>query len=135
MADYIERDALSLKVQRQLIPNVDVDGTVRVEDAERWFLKLIKEQPGYAVVDFYDDDFGLILNCAVRYCLGRQTYMPGMVIGYITPLLPRLTTRTLGVMKRDIESAGYYGDEKIDKPGWIRFLGNVTAELDRRDQK
>lgn len=36
--------ALELHIQRHLMPNVDVDGTVSVEDAERWFLKLLKEQ-------------------------------------------------------------------------------------------
>ena len=36
--------AFELYVQRHLMPNVDIDGTVRVEDAERWFLKLLKEQ-------------------------------------------------------------------------------------------
>ena len=36
--------ALELKVQRHLMPNVDIDGTVSVEDAERWFLKLLKEE-------------------------------------------------------------------------------------------
>jgi len=24
-----------------------------------------------------DDFFGAVLNCAVRYCLGRRSYMPG----------------------------------------------------------
>ena len=36
--------ALELYVQRYLMPNVDIDGTVQVGDAERWFLKLLKEQ-------------------------------------------------------------------------------------------
>ena len=36
--------ALELQVQRHLMPNVDVDGTVSVENAERWFLKLLKEK-------------------------------------------------------------------------------------------
>jgi len=25
-------------------------------------------------IDVKDDNFGAVLNCAVRYCLGRQTY-------------------------------------------------------------
>lgn len=37
-----------------------------------------------------NEDFGTILICAVRYSLGRQTYMPGLVQGYIRPLLPCL---------------------------------------------
>lgn len=35
--------ALELIVQRELMPNVDIDGTVAVENAERWFLHLLKE--------------------------------------------------------------------------------------------
>lgn len=37
-------------------------------------------------IDPSDHDFGLILNCAVRYAIGRQTYMPSAVIAFITPL-------------------------------------------------
>jgi len=62
------------------------------------------------------DEFGLVLNCAVRYCLGRRTYMPSNVIRFITPLIPRLTTRTLYVFKNDIdkqEGCGGYGDENM----------------------
>ena len=42
MDEYINREALSLKVKRHLMPNVDADGTVSVEDAERYFLKLLE---------------------------------------------------------------------------------------------
>lgn len=36
--------AFELDVKRHLMPNVDIDGTVSVENAERWFLKLLKEK-------------------------------------------------------------------------------------------
>lgn len=45
MNKYIEREALKLKVQRYLMPNVDTDGTVLVNDAERYFLKLLDDAP------------------------------------------------------------------------------------------
>lgn len=80
------------------------------------------------------EDFESILVCAERYACGRQTYMPSLVIDYITPLLPRLGTRTLAVFERDIAGANGYGDEKIDKPCWMRFLSDVRAELERRKQ-
>ena len=41
----IDADALVLEVIRNLMPNVDIDGTVRVEDAERYFLNLIEKAP------------------------------------------------------------------------------------------
>ena len=30
-----------------------------------------------AMIDPYDDDFGAICNCAVRYAVGRRTYDSG----------------------------------------------------------
>lgn len=48
---YINREALVLYVQRYLNPNVDADGTVSVENAERYFLNLIKKQPTADVVE------------------------------------------------------------------------------------
>lgn len=92
---------------------------------------------GVPVVAANDDDFGCVLNCAVRYSLGRQTYMPHTVMSYIKSLLPHLTKRTLVCMERDIreaESFGVgYGSETIDKPAWLNFLQEVQNELSRRE--
>lgn len=52
------------------------------------------------------DFFGAVLNCAVRYCIGRMTYMPGLVTDWIMQHCHGLLTRkALGVMKRDIDEA------------------------------
>lgn len=40
----IDADSLKLKVQRYLMPNVDDDGTVSIENAERYFLNLIDKE-------------------------------------------------------------------------------------------
>ena len=64
-----------------------------------------------------DDTFGLILNCAVRYALGRETYVPSSVSDFITPIIPCLSQRTLSVMVQDIEEAEHhsgYGNDTID---------------------
>ena len=50
MARYGDLNELRLKVRRYLIPGVDIDGTVTIEVAERWFVKLIDEQPTVDVV-------------------------------------------------------------------------------------
>jgi hypothetical protein len=87
------------------------------------------------LIDPTDDDFGAVLNCAVRYSLGRRSYMPGLVIGFITPLIPHISDRTLDVMIRDIRNPyGGYGDPQIDEPGWMRFLGELTEEQKRRKE-
>lgn len=79
-----------------------------------------------------DDRFGEMLNYAVRYALGRQSYAPHDVVNYITPLLPRLSHRTLFVMAKDIEKTDSYGDERIDKPMWLKFLAEVKKHLNNK---
>lgn len=79
-----------------------------------------------------DEDFGLVLNCAVRYALGRQTYVPISVCDFITPLIPKLSNKTLWCMEKDVANAYSYGDEKIDKPVWMKFLDDVRDEINRR---
>lgn len=74
----------------------------------------------------------LLLVCAVRYCIGKQTYMPRVVIRRIKPMLPDLTPATLLIMRKDIKTAGDWGDEEVDKPGWMKFLADIEAELERR---
>lgn len=87
-------------------------------------------------IDASNDTFGAVLNCAVRYCLGRETYMPRLVVDFIIPLLPYVTDRTLDAFLRDVSEAekyGGYGDGKIDEPCWMDFLRMVSEEKARRE--
>ena len=89
-------------------------------------------------IDLQDDDFGAVLNCAVRYAVGRQTYMPHLVIGFITPLVPHLNNKTLWCFDQDLTNArweGGYGDPRIDAPAWLQFHGLVRAERVKRGEK
>ena len=79
-------------------------------------------------------NFETILLCAVRYAIGRQTYMPSMVIDYITPLLSHLSYNTLGLIAAEIIDHSYdggLGDEKIDRPYWLNFKRKILAEMER----
>lgn len=85
-------------------------------------------------IDIDDENFGAVLNCAVRYCIGRQTYMPSLVIDFITPLLPHVNDRTLKCFAKDLLDAVYFGDENIDTPLWMKFKANIEYELIRRGE-
>lgn len=88
-------------------------------------------------IDLQDDFFGCILNCAVRYAIGRQSYMPGLVIDFITPLIPHLNNKTLWCFDQDVTDAkweGGYGDPRIDEPGWMKFREAVRAERIKRGE-
>lgn len=88
-----------------------------------------------AMIDPHDDDFGAICNCAVRYAVGRRTYMPGLVIDFITPHLSELSDRTLWCLQRDLEERknGFFdfGNE-FDKMNWTNFLDAVNKEIEDR---
>jgi hypothetical protein len=76
--------------------------------------------------------------------------MPSLVIDYITPLLPHLSDRALSVLNDDMRMTdemdgrcksvevvpgvrhGAWGNDRIDKPGWMRFWQAVKAEMERR---
>ena len=82
-----------------------------------------------------DKNFESILVCAVRYAIGRKSYMPSMVIDYITPLLPYLSYWMLGLMAAEIidhNCEGGLGDDKIDRPYWLNFKRKILAEMERR---
>lgn len=87
------------------------------------------------IIEADDDFFGAVLNCAVRYCIGRQSYMPGLVIDKITPWLPILSMKTLWCFERDIHDADSLGDPDIDAPRWRKFLIDVRKELERRKEE
>lgn len=101
---------------------------------------LMKEVERIQILKKYDiltEDFGVVLTCAVRYALGRQTYIPSLVINFITPLLSSLDDKTLWCLEKDIsnaESWGGYGNENIDRPKWIEFLDKIRIEINKRKQ-
>lgn len=82
-----------------------------------------------------NDDFETLAICAIRYCQGRQTYMPDLVRDIIRPCLSELSDKCLNVMIDDCkfqETANLYGDERIDKPGWVKWKTELITEKERR---
>lgn len=81
-----------------------------------------------------DKNFETVLLCAVRYAIGRRTYIPSLVIDYITTLLPYLSEDVLKLIANEITEHDTYegslGDEKIDKPYWIEFLRKIRLEME-----
>ena len=88
-------------------------------------------------IDLQDDDFTCVLISALRYAIGRESYMPYLFTNYVRPLLPYLTDKALWLFERDIrEQAKYgeraYGNPDIDKPTWDKFYNDVVVEQQRR---
>ena len=75
-------------------------------------------------------NYELMMICALRYSIGRETYMPDITINYIRTQIPYFTINTLYVMSRDIEEevARYerINHELYMKKQWL----NLKAEID-----
>lgn len=78
-------------------------------------------------------DMGMLCNCAVRYALGRKTYVVYAICSIIKGHLSELEDNTIEVMIKDIENPyGDYGDE-CDKQDWMNLLEALKKERERRD--
>lgn len=121
--------------ERTYYPSPVSDYKAGWNDCNRDWMKRIEEQPQVGGID---KNFETILLCAVRYAIGRRTYIPSRVIDYITPLLPYLSEDVLKLIADEIIGRytyeGALGDEKIDKPYWIDFLRKIRLEIGGRHE-
>lgn len=87
------------------------------------------------LVDITEQNFGTLCICAIRYCFGRQTYMPNLVQTICKEYLPVLSDRDIKVMLDDCEyqrAFNLYGDIMIDKPDWLDWKKKLIEEAKRR---
>lgn len=91
-------------------------------------------------VSFYEDatrvfsddflrDFSTICVCAVRYALGRRTYMPRLVQDFIAANIDMVDSNGIACMIRDIRDYGGVGTHRPsaygdlhDYENWMSFL-------------
>ena len=82
------------------------------------------------------EDFGILAVCAIRYCQGRESYMPELVRRILRPYLKDLSDKDLQVMIKDCENQefmGTYGSPWVDKPGWIEWKKMLLKEKEHRE--
>ena len=87
------------------------------------------------MVNLNKQDFATLCICALRYCHNRQSYMPDLVRSIIRPHLKELADNDIDVMIHDCEfqeQMHLYGDEKIDKPSWLKWKEELEQEAERR---
>ena len=82
----------------------------------------------------YDDDFGCIVNSALRYAIGRRTYMPSVVMEFVRKYLSVLDSKTICVMIEDVEREAEY--ETLDKRGdWLKLRDDLKTHYSEMLQK
>ena len=75
--------------------------------------------------------FGMILCSAVRYALGRMTYITGTTCDFITPLVPYLDISALYNINKDITEhaeMNHLGMD-IDREHWLNLRAEIQREI------
>lgn len=76
----------------------------------------------------FDDNFGCIINSALRYAIRRHTYMPSVVVDFVRKYINVLDTKTIEVAIRDIKDDLEH--DNVDDPGmWSALLTDLKARL------
>ena len=76
----------------------------------------------------FDDDFGCIINSALRYAIRRHTYMPSVVVDFVRKHINVLDTKTIDVAIRDIEYDLEH--DNVDEPTmWKGLLTELKTRL------
>ena len=86
-------------------------------------------------IDMSQEDFGTLCICAIRYCQGRETYMPTLVKRICRQHMSEISDKDINVMIDDCRFQDYmdlYGDETIDKPDWVKWKEDLIEEKKRR---
>lgn len=76
-----------------------------------------------------------ILICAVRYALGRMSYIVGVVADYVAVKQPDLTKECINIIIRDIEEeleryhrCGQTLGMECDERTWVRLLERLKGD-------
>lgn len=75
--------------------------------------------------------FGMMMCSAVRYAIGRMTYITGTTCEFITPLVPYLDISALQSINKDItehEEMNQLGMD-IDREHWLKLQSAIQHEI------
>lgn len=75
--------------------------------------------------------FGMMMCSAVRYALGRKTYITGTTCDFITPLVPYLDISALQNINKDITEhaeMNHLGMD-IDREHWLNLRAEIQREI------
>ena len=78
------------------------------------------------------EGFGCIVNSAVRYSLGRDTYMPDVAVQFILEHMNLLDLRTVMVMYRDIQKA-LESENLPHRETWVSLMYALETRLKRKE--
>ena len=85
-------------------------------------------------VDIESEDLGTLAVCSIRYCRGRQSYMPTLVRDIVKKHITNISDKDLQVLINDCGYTLKWEDE-IEPKEWAEWKEMLIAEQNRRKGK
>lgn len=121
------------------------------EDFDNVLERVDKEDIGFVIVDdegkeghvlcparwmeyCFDDDFGCIINSALRYAISRHAYMLGVVVDFIRRYINIIDTKTIDVAIKDIDQE-LKQNNVHDPEMWSALKAELEARLSQLQTK
>lgn len=82
-------------------------------------------------------DLGTLCICSLRYCIGKQSYIPDTVQRICLQYLEKLSGDDIDIMLHDcmmVDRYYLYGDG-LNKKGWTKLRNALVAEKERRERE
>lgn len=75
--------------------------------------------------------FGMMMCSAVRYALGRMTYITATTCDFITPLVPYLDISALHNINKDITDHAEMNrlGMDVDREKWLKLRSKIQKEI------
>lgn len=77
-------------------------------------------------------DFALVVGSALRYGLGRRTYITGAISEFIINNIELIPAGQKLVMIRDIKEQEDYGDD-CDEENWMKLLTELEKSVENEN--
>lgn len=101
----------------------DVGVVILVEDGKDEFVLCPARWLEYC----FDNNFGCIISCAIRYAIRRETYMPRVVVDFVRKYLHVLDSNTIKVAIEDIDSE--INLDSVPYPGiWLSLKQDLLKQ-------
>ena len=112
-----------------VIDRMNYEGACAVIESQSGHSVIVMPRDWISVTE--DQDFRLMLLCAVRYSLGRHTYMPDVISRYVDRHMHLLDEKTINLLIESVK--GHLEDYIEHEPYpnlWQRLLNKLTCRRD-----
>lgn len=70
----------------------------------------------------------IIWLCAFRYCIGRTTYIVGIITDFLNENIQNMSEETKQILIQEIKECNNLGMD-CDKEDWLNLLNNLENSL------